>query len=282
MEADKKVIQQQIEECLELLKNILGKDLLGVYLYGSALLGGLKKFSDIDLFVISNRETTKEEKIELESALLKISGIYAVSKDLKPVELIIVVKSSINPWRYPPQFDFPKFDFLYGDWLRKEFEAGVVEPWPNQKKMPNLALIITQLLLSHSVLFGPAPNKLLNPVPYKDFIYATKAEVNFLLKEINSDTRNILLTLARMWSTLKTDTIRSKEDAVSWTIERLPNKYKPVLERAKAILLDKEDEHWKDIKANVKPTAEFMISEIKKLLNSINAADNPVKKIKLS
>lgn len=36
-------IQQQLKSSLELLKTILGPDLLGVYLYGSSLVGGLQK-----------------------------------------------------------------------------------------------------------------------------------------------------------------------------------------------------------------------------------------------
>ncbi len=41
-------IQQQLKDSLSLLKMILGSDLFGVYLYGSAFVGGLQKYSDID------------------------------------------------------------------------------------------------------------------------------------------------------------------------------------------------------------------------------------------
>lgn len=61
-------MQKQLQGFLEGLKMILGPDLLGVYLYGSALVGGLQKYSDIDLFVVTNRATTGEEKRELLSA----------------------------------------------------------------------------------------------------------------------------------------------------------------------------------------------------------------------
>lgn len=46
------VAQKQLNESLELLKIILGPDLLGVYLFGSSTIGGLQKYSDIDLFVV--------------------------------------------------------------------------------------------------------------------------------------------------------------------------------------------------------------------------------------
>lgn len=275
MKSDDDRIKAQIDECLELLKTTLGEDLLGVYLYGSYLLGGLQKFSDIDLFAVSKRETTHEEKEQLEKALLTISGIYAVSKDRKPIELTIVVASDINPWQYPP-----KFDFLYGDWMRKDFEAGNIEPWKT-KEHPNLALVITQLFLSSKTLFGSIPDQLLAPVPYKDFIHASTAEVGSLLNDLDWDTRNVLLTLARIWCTLATATIRSKADAASLAIEKLPNEYKPVLERARAILLSEEEESWEDIKDKIKPCADVMVEQIKSLTNSIFASNYSEKSIKI-
>lgn len=279
MEATDQKITKQINECIELLRKILGNDLLGIYLYGSYLLGGLQKFSDIDIFAISKRDTTREEKEILEKTLLKISGIYSVSLDLKPIELIIVTKSAVNPWKYPPEYDYPKFDFLYGDWLRKDFESGIIEPW-HTKKMPNLALIITQILLQHKTLFGVNPDNLLEKVPYSDFVHGTTAELDFLMKEIDWDTRNILLTLTRMWSTLETDTIRSKGDAVNWVIEKIPVEFKPVLENAKAVLLGEREERWDELKNLINPCAEYMIEQIRKqmdIIKSSNVTDRDIK-----
>ena len=56
------IAKKQVLECLGLVKEVFGQDLLGVYLYGSSIVGGLQKYSDIDLFVVSNRATTLEEK----------------------------------------------------------------------------------------------------------------------------------------------------------------------------------------------------------------------------
>lgn len=241
----------QIHECLELVRNIFDTDLLGVYLYGSAVLGGLQKFSDIDLLVVSNRPTSSDEKIKLAKNLLQISGVYMKTAKL-PVEMTIVTKSAINPWHYPPHFDFQ-----YGDWLRQEFSAGNFEPWPNTE-MSELAIMLTQLLLAHHILFGPPPDQLINEIPYSDFIAALTTSANNLMREIHSDTRNVLLTYARIWNTVFTNSIRSKSSAAVWAIDRLPNLYKPVLQRALAICTGKENEHWEDIFDLIQPCAEFM------------------------
>jgi hypothetical protein len=56
-------------------------------------------------------------------------------------------------------------------WLRKDFKKGNIEPWQS-KKMTDLALLITQVLLASITLVGDAPEKSLYKVPYYDFISA--------------------------------------------------------------------------------------------------------------
>ncbi len=261
------IATQQIYECLNLIKKIFGQDLLGVYLYGSSLLGGLQKYSDIDLFVVSNRATTYEEKSQLVAALLNISGIYIKSKEL-PIEMTIVEKSQINPWHYPPQFDFQ-----YGEWLREQFEHKNIEPWPN-KEMPDLALLITQILLASTTLVGTNPNQLLCRVPYKDFMAATIDALPNLMSDLDNDIRNVLLTVARIWSTIATNAIRSKPDAADWVINHLPEKYRPVMKRAKAICKGEEEEYWDDIRELIKPCADFMLNEANNKIAEIMSSND--------
>jgi predicted nucleotidyltransferase len=246
--------KEQIQQCLRLLLDILHEDLLAVYLYGSAIVEGLQRHSDIDLFVIVKRPTTSEEKSIIIKNLLQISGIYQKTSK-KPIEMTIVVKSEVNPWKYPPLFDFQ-----YGDWLREEFGKGIIEPWPS-KEMPDLALLITQILLASKKLFG-TDETLLCPVPYGDFISATTDALDELRANLNSDTRNVLLTYARIWCTVETDRIDSKSKAGEWAIHRLPNEYKPVLVRARAIYLDEEEEHWEDLKGLIQPCVDWILSRI--------------------
>lgn len=246
---------QQIDACLHLLNRIMKDDLMGVYLFGSALLGGLQKYSDLDLFVVIKRPTTQEEKRILVTHLLQISGIYMKS-DTIPIEMTLVVQADINPWQYPPHFDFQ-----YGEWLREAFESGNIEPWQT-KTMPDLALMITQILLSSKILFGTGASKLLTKIPYSDVIRAMADGLSGLMDNLETDTRNVLLTLARIWTTLETNSICSKPAAADWVIPRLPKPYQTVLQRAKAICMGTENEHWEDLNGLIHSCACFVLSKI--------------------
>lgn len=264
--------QRQIAQSLQLLKDVFAQDLLGFYLYGSAVAGGLQKYSDIDLFAVTDRPSTQAEKARMARAMLDISGVFLKSAK-KPVELTIVVLSEVKPWRYPPTFDFQ-----YGDWLREQFEAGEMEPWPS-KEMPDLALLITQIFLASKTIFGAEPQKLLDRVPYLNFVAASTDELHGLLSDLDRDTRNVLLTLARIWSSLETDAIRSKPAAAAWAIEKLPPQYRPVIIRARAECLGEEVQDWDAVQALIRPCADFMIGKIERRSAFLKAEDTTQRSI---
>jgi len=266
--------KNQISQCINLLKEVFGQNLLGVYLYGSSIIGGLQKYSDIDIFVVLQRSIISEEKTILKTKLLTLSGIYMKSST-RPIEMTIVVKSEVNPWHYPPHFDWQ-----YGEWLRDQFTKGNIEPWPT-KEMPDLAVLITQVLLASKTLFGSNPDQLLSQVPYKDFMLAMADSLDNLMTEVKCDTRNVLLTLARIWNTVETDTICSKSDAAKWAIDRMPSEYKPVLQRAIAICIGETIEYWDDIETLVQPCADFMFGQINTQISSSKQSNNIRKSIRL-
>lgn len=267
-------VQQQLKDCLELLKMILGPDLLAVYLFGSSIVGGLQKYSDIDLFVVTNHATTSGEKARFIANLLQISGVYMKSSK-PPIEMTLVEKRAINPWQYPPHFDFQ-----YGEWLRESFEKGIIEPWTTYE-MPDLALIVTQVLLKSQTIWGLEPEQLLAHVPYHDFMKAMLHDLDRLGTELEHDTRNVLLTYARVWSTLETNAIRSKPAAADWVISRLPKEHQLVMKRAKSICIGLENEHWDDIKELTKSCADFIVNKINAQVSLINFDDRN-KSIKLA
>ncbi|MFF5478982.1 aminoglycoside adenylyltransferase family protein [Streptomyces sp. NPDC012935] len=237
---------------LPLLHHTLGSSLIGIYLHGSATLGGLRPHSDIDVLVVVSEPTTHAQRRVLVEELLNVSGGAA-----RPVELILVVQDDVRPWRYPPTCEF-----LYGEWLRDEYERGFV---PGPEPMPDLAPLLTMVLLADAPLHGPSPADLLAPVPPADLRRAITAGVPDLLAELDTDTRNVLLTLARIWTTLATGAISSKDAAADWALARLPAEHRPALAHARAVYLGDEEERWgDDVLPCVRPCADHLVRAIER------------------
>jgi predicted nucleotidyltransferase len=250
---------KQLDEILALVMAVLGTDTVGVYLFGSAVMGGLRPRSDLDILVVSKRRSTREQKGRLVECLLAISARKSPLEGLRPVELTIVVESEIRPWRYPPAFDFQ-----YGEWLRPEFERGDVEPWLTTTNT-DLTSLITMVLLVSLTLYGPAPTAIFDPVPPRDFVRAMIAGVDALLGDMDWDTTNVVLTLARIWSSVSTGDVRSKDDAADWALPQLPEEHRAVLALARAIYVGEEGRHWKDIRPRVGPYADYVVGEIDRI-----------------
>jgi predicted nucleotidyltransferase len=217
--------REQLDRGVALVSDVLGPSVVGAYLFRSAVSRRLQPWSDLDVFVVSNRRTTREEKQRLVDRLLAISGRTTPEGRLRRVELTIVVQSEIKPWRYPPSFDFQ-----YGQRFRAAFESGNLPPWPTTKD-PDLASLITMVLLANRPVLGPPPGEIFDPIPADDFRRAIVGDIDALRRNLDSDTRNVILTLARIWSTLATSRIRSKDGAADWALGRLPEEHRAVLAR---------------------------------------------------
>ncbi|MCH0572179.1 DUF4111 domain-containing protein [Streptomyces sp. MUM 136J] len=247
----------QVQEIVGLVGGVLRQDALGIYLHGSAVLGGLRPASDVDVLVVSRRRMDERDRRALLGGLLQISGSR---NRARPVELTVAVQSEVRPWRYPPTCDF-----LYGEWLRAEYEAGEV---PQPEPMPDLALLITMALTGDRPLTGPPPAQVLDPVPHTDLVRACVTGIPGLLDGLDGDTRNVLLTFARVWTTLATGRIMSKDAAADWVLAQLPPEHRPALEHARHLYLHcpYSEENWSAaVRAQVRAHVDRVLAEIDRL-----------------
>lgn len=248
--------ETQIDTLVGGVRGVLRGDLVGAYLHGSAVLGGFRPDSDIDIVVVSTRHTTADERRRLIDLLLSISGKRASSRLGRPIELHIVVESEIRPWRYPPTFDFH-----YSELLRERFESGEAEPWTDATDR-DLASALTMVLLGERPLTGPPPAQVFDPVPRADYIDAILRDVGTVDEFLPWDTRNVVLTLSRIWSAVATDTVYSKEEAADWGLPRLPEEHRAVLELARAAYRGDVEDSWDDISTQVRAYADHVVGEI--------------------
>ena len=224
-------VEDQLDAALGVIRTTLpAADVRGVYLYGSAVAGGLRPDSDLDLFVVVARRLREAEKRRLIQALLPVSGRETRPASWRPLDVTVVSLVDVKPWRYPP-----RWEVQYGEWLRAEFLAGDLAPWPSAN--PDLAILVTMVRQVARPLVGREASELLDPVPRGDLLRAMIDELPALLRDLEPDTRNVLLTLARIWSTAATGEIRSKDAAASWAIERLAPAHGALIARARDLYL---------------------------------------------
>lgn len=127
-------IPGEAEKAQSVVEGVLGDAIIGIYLFGSAIVGGLKRDSDVDILVLVTHPPTFEQRKALVVQLMSVSGAIGNPQAIRSVELTVITVSDVVPWQFPP-----RAQFVYGEWLREEFEAGSV---PEPVQDPDLAIVL--------------------------------------------------------------------------------------------------------------------------------------------
>jgi len=224
-------IATQIDDARRVIDRHLGTRLAAIHLFGSAVDGGLQPHSDIDLLVTMTESPDAATLRALATELLTVSAPPGQSPSLRALEVTVMALQHVVPWRHPA-----RRELQFGEWLRKDLLAGIVEPPMHDH---DLAILLTKVL-GHSIpIFGPPADQLFDAVPRQDLMRAlldTVAQWN-QPEDWADDERNIILALARIWYTAVTKEIASKADAAAWLLARIEPQFRPILNHARAIYL---------------------------------------------
>jgi predicted nucleotidyltransferase len=252
------VATRQTQAAIDLVRDALGEAAEGMYLYGSAVRGGLRPESDLDLLVVARRPTSLEERRHLIGELLTLSRSRTSAPGTRHLEVTVVVGPALRPWRYPPPLDLQ-----YGDWWREVFAAGDLQPWTSPN--PDLAVVLTAARAEAVTLFGPPLPSLLDPIPADDLERALHDVIPDLLGDLDADTGNVLLTLARVWFSLATHEIAPKDIAADWALARLPSETGDAVRRARAGYLDPRADPWTPVELDgARTDASVMVEAIRR------------------
>ncbi|ELN6776284.1 AadA family aminoglycoside 3''-O-nucleotidyltransferase [Escherichia coli] len=253
-------VSTQLSEVVGVIERHLEPTLLAVHLYGSAVNGGLKPHSDIDLLVTVTVRLNETTRRALLNDLLEVSTFPGESEALRAIEVTIVVHDDIIPWRYPA-----KRELQFGEWQRNDILAGIFEPATIDI---DLAILQTKAREHSVALVGPAAEELFDPVPEQDLFEA----LNETLKLWNSqpdwagDERNVVLTLSRIWYSAVTGKIAPKDVAADWAMERLPAQYQPVILEARQAYLGQEEDRLASRADQLEEFVHYVKGEITKVV----------------
>lgn len=247
-------IRRQVDAASALIRQIFEGNLVAIHLYGSAVEGGLKPQSDIDLLVTIRQPLDMQQRKKLMQDLLAISAPPGVCVRYRALEVTVVLFSQIVPWRFPPAREMQ-----FGEWLREDICAGVYEP---AQVDPDLSILLTQARRASVPLFGEPAERLFNVIPFSDIVQTFRHILDMWQKpaDLEGDERNIILALARIWYSVVTGNIVAKDEAASWLIPQLPTEHAATLQAARAEYLGLTKENW----AACMPSVERFVFYAKK------------------
>ncbi|MPM80524.1 hypothetical protein SDC9_127571 [bioreactor metagenome] len=233
-------------------KNILDKNLVGIYLHGSLAMGCYTTDSDIDFVALV------KEPIDISIKKAIIESIMHL-KDLpkKGIEMSVVLDKYAREFVYPTPFALHYSDAHKNKYIS---DCNYICGGYTDK---DLAAHFTIIKHKGICLYGKRIEEAFNDIPTKYYIDSIRSDIENAREDIIENTVYITLNLCRVLYYVKENVISSKLEAGNWAKEEVPQQYGKIVEDAVKIYSSKlgQMEYNKELLINY---ADYMLKEIER------------------
>jgi streptomycin 3"-adenylyltransferase len=247
------MLKRITEEFVYESQRILGDNLIGIYLHGSAVMGCFnEKSSDIDLLVVVNTSIPDETKRRYMDMVVKLNAI-APSKG---IEMSIVRQAVCRPFAYPTPFEL-HFSVAHLDWYRNSPEDYVVKMRGTDK---DLAAHFKILWHRGKCLCGAQIHEVFEEVGKAEYFDSILSDVENAEEDIIENPTYIILNLCRVLAYREDGLVLSKQEGGNWGLEHIPEKYHPLIRCALEHYSSGKSAVWS--RSDAQEFAGYMISKI--------------------
>lgn len=250
-----------IEEYKDLLerfvsrsKEILGNNLTGIYLHGSAVMGCFQPGkSDIDLLVVVKEEIPDEAKRQFMDMVVELNK----QAPAKGLELSIVKENVCNPFIYPTPFEL-HFSVAHLSWYQSNSQDYIEKMKGTDK---DLAAHFTIVYHRGQVLYGKKISEVFATVPKENYLDSIWNDIENAVEEIAENPMYLTLNLCRVLAYKRDGLITSKQEGGEWGLKHIVRP--EFLDLIKAALQEYQGNEAMVFEAVAKEFAEYMLGEIK-------------------
>lgn len=213
-------IKTQIDTLLEPFWQVLGENLVGIYLHGSLAMGCFNtERSDIDLLVVLSQRMSIETKSRIVELLLQSSQAPS------PIEISFLVEYEIRSFHHPLAFDL-HYSETWRENYRQALSNREWRKWNDEiKKDTDLAAHITVTLARGICLYGKPIKNVFPPVPPRYYIAAIVGDFEDARDERTAMPVYFVLNACRVYAYLLERHIFSKDEGGAWALRCLPEEF---------------------------------------------------------
>ena len=219
------ISQEILDSFISLAQQTFGSNLVGIYLHGSAAMGCYNpQKSDLDLIVVVQDPLTTGEKRAF------MDGVVALHEKTpaKGIEMSVVTRDVCKPFLYPTPFEL-HFSEGHRDWYQCDPEDYVAKMNGTDK---DLAAHCTVIRARGKTLYGLPIEEMFGEVPPENYFDSLWYDVGNAREEILDAPMYLTLNLARVLAYIRERKVLSKQEGGVWALQRLPEKYHPLIKTA--------------------------------------------------
>ena len=203
-------------------RTILGDNLVGIYLHGSAAMGCFhSQKSDIDLLVVVKKEILKEQKRRYMDMVVRLHK----QAPEKGIEFSIIRERACNPFVYPTPFEL-HFSVAHLNWYQTNPEDYMEKMRGTDK---DLAAHCTIIYHRGKTLYGKEIREVFGEVGKENYFDSIWQDIKNAKEEIEENTMYLVLNLCRVLAFKKDNLILSKKEGGEWGLEHAPKQYIPLI-----------------------------------------------------
>lgn len=248
------ILESLTKDFVERSQAILGHNLVGIYLHGSAVMGCFnEKKSDIDLLIVVNTTVPVEIKRQYMDMVVEINK-YAPEKG---IELSIVKKDVCKPFIYPTPFEL-HFSIAHLEWYKTN-PSDYLNRMNGVDK--DLAAHFTIIYHRGKCLYGKEIKDVFEKVGAEFYFDSIWNDIENAKEEILTSPTYIILNLCRVLAYRKDSLILSKQEGGNWGIANLPEKYHDLISNALDEYSSDKSVKWDENRT--RDYAAYMIERIK-------------------
>lgn len=206
-------------------KNVLGNNLVGIYVHGSLAFGCFNpNKSDIDFIVVVDNPPSIEEKEDLIKTLLNLSP----EAPTKGFEMSVVLSEYCKYFIYPTPIELH-----YSIAHVQRCNNSLREYCTSMKGIDkDLAAHFTVIKKVGYNIFGERIADVFGEVPKENYLDSIRSDVENATDDIIENPIYIILSLCRVLAYKNDGMALSKEQGGLWGIENLPKQYQSLTSRA--------------------------------------------------
>ena len=248
---------------VQMSKDVLGGNLVGIYLHGSAAMGCFHpQKSDLDLLVVVKKDISDAQKMRFMNEIVVLNE----KAPAKGLELSVLKREFCKPFAYPTPFEL-HFSIMHLQWFLDNPDE-YIEKMKGTDKDLAAHVMITQHY--GKVLYGDAIADVFGEVGKKEYIDSIWFDVEGAREDILSNPMYVTLNLCRVLAYLQEDLILSKKSGGEWTVRVLPQEFWSFVQLAlNSYCSEDEMEIDSEIVEMALRFADFMLLEIEKRKDAV-------------
>lgn len=218
-------IARLLHEIRRMHMEILGENLVGLYLHGSIAFGCFNPWkSDVDYIAVVQAPLAPDTRLRL------LEAVYRLNRQAPPkgLEMSVVLQRYCRDFVYPTPFEL-HFSNMHRDAYARD-PHGFADAMRGTD--PDLAAHFTVLRHKGIALCGPPVSSVFGAVPWENYLDSICADIADAETAVQSDPIYVLLNLCRVLAAVREKRVLSKAEGGAWGLAHLDARFAPLLHKA--------------------------------------------------